>query len=460
MRLATALLLVALAPRRAEAAPEADWILTLVNGDVLHCQLQAIEADRLVVVWAVAPDEPLKLDLAAVSHVAREGKEAGVAEPPSNQDILRLLDDSVLYGRAVSIGPTGIEFEVPQVGRLLIPAEDIVDLQRGRQEVQLPEARDGEFAVATRGGVALAGKLVADDRGRLVLEGAGVTATIDYESLAALAFPRPKLRAGADTDTPAVAGIEIKLRNGSVIAGKSPALEGGILRLKTGGIEARVPTADIASISFREYGPPLGRSGLRTMLVWTRWSDPAEELPRTMEIVKAETQGRWRIVESAADKYDDAFRSELLAARTLLIPEMEKLPSPPTDGADMKPLLEAFLRSGGNVVVCGPQGHHLQWLKDAGLVDLVGAGQVDGAEVTFTHKGAAMCKGIKAFPAMNATNTYVIQGADAFAIAEANGKSAVVGRRVGRGYVIVVGADYYSTNEGASKLLGQMIQAK
>lgn len=459
MRLAAALLLVALAPRRADATPEAEWILTLANGDVLHCQLRAIEADRLVVVWAVAPDEPLKLDLAAVSHVAREGKDGGAAEPPSNQDILRLLDDSVLYGRAVSIAPTGIEFEVPQVGRLLIPAADIVDLQRGRQEVQLPEARDGEFAVATRSGVALSGKLVADDRGRLVLEGAGVTATIDYDSLAALAFPRPTLRA-ADTDAPPVAGIEIKLRNGSVIAGKSPALDGGILRLKTGGIEARVPTADIASISFREYGPPLGRSGLRTMLVWGRWSDPAEELPSTMEIVKAETQGRWRIIESTAEKYDDAFRSELLAARTLLIPEMEKLPTPPTDAGEMKPLLEAFLRSGGNVVVCGPQGHHLQWMKDAGLTDLGGAGQVDGAEVTLTPKGAALCKGIKAFPAMNATNTYVIQAADTFAIAEAGGKAVVVGRRVGRGYVIVVGSDYYSTNEGSSKLLGQMIQVK
>jgi hypothetical protein len=35
-----------------------------------------------------------------------------------------------------------------------------------------------------------------------------------------------------------------------------------------------------------------------------------------------------------------------------------------------------------------------------------------------------------------------------------------VARRVGRGLVIVVGADYYMTNEGASKLLGNVVQLR
>ncbi len=459
MRAAAALLLVALASSHADAAPEPEWVVTLANGDVLHCDLKAIEGGRLVVSWAVAPDEPLRLDLKAVADVVRGGVDQDATEPPTNLDVLRLLDDSILYGRATSIAPTGVEFEVPPVGRLLVPAGDILDLRRGRVETQIPDAKDGEFALAMRSGVALTGKLRTDDRGRLVLEGNGLTATIESESLAAIVFPRAEPRE-ENAETQPAAGVEVKLRNGSVIGGRDPAFEGAILRLRSGGVDARVPTADIVAISFREYGLPAGRAGLRTILAWGRWSDAAEEFQRTIEIVKAETLLRWRVVENTTDRYDDAFRRELFAARTLLIPEMEKLQAAPTDAAAMKPLLEAFLRSGGNVVVCGAQGTHLQWLADAGLVELEGAGQVDGAEITLTPKGAAVGKGIKSFQAMNATNAYVVRSADAVTLAETGGKAVAVGRRVGRGWVIVIGFDYYTTNEGSSKLLGNAVQLR
>ena len=456
MRVAAALLLGALT---ALGAGESDWIVTLANGDTLHCRLHAIEANRLVVYWAIAPDEPLKLELKAVAQAARAGEGAAVVEPPENTDVLRLTDESVLYGKATAISPGGVEFDVPQVGRLLVPAAQIVDLNRGRQEVQMPEAKDDEFAVVLRSGIALAGKLLADDRGRLVLEGQGLTATIEYESLAVLAYPRPK-PAEEDPNAAAVAGIEVRLRSGSVIGGRDPVIEGDSIRLRTGGIEARLALADVALLTFRDYGAPLGRVGLRKVLAWGRWSDPAEEFRRTVDIFKTETGGHWKIVETSAATFDEAFRRDVNASRTLLIPEMENLKGPSPDAAELKPILEAFLRSGGNVVVCGAQGPHLPWLKEAGLVELEGLGQVDGAEVTFTTKGASAGKGIKSFQAMNATNAYAISSADAFPIAETAGKAVVVGRRVGRGLVIIVGLDYYMTNDGASKLLANAVQMR
>jgi hypothetical protein len=455
MRVVAALLLGAMA---AHAGGDSDWLLTLTNGDTLHCRLHAIEGNRLVVHWAVAPDEPLKLDLKAVASLSRGGEEAATVEPPENADILRLNDESVLFGRAVAISPLGVEFEVPQVGRLMVPAEQIIDLNRGRQDVQIPDAKDEEFAVVLRSGVSLAGKLAADDRGRLVLEGQGLTATIEYESLAVLAFPRPTPKT-EEAEAAPVAGVEVKLRNGSVIGGRDPSLAEGTLGLRVGGADARVALTDITAIAFRDYGAPLGRSALRRILAWGRWGDPGEEFRRTVDIVKAETGTRWKIVESTTERFDDAFRRELSLARTLLIPEMENLKGPSPDAAEIKPLLETFLRSGGNVVVCGAQGPHLQWLRDAGLADLDGVGQVDGTEVTFTPKGAAAAKGIKTYQAVNATSAYAIKG-DAYSLAESGGKPVVVARRVGRGLVIVVGADYYMTNEGASKLLGNVVQLR
>lgn len=458
MRLAAALLLLALANPEATASSEFEWIVTLDNGDLLHCKLLAVEGNRVVVRWEVSPEEPLRLEIGAVATMTREGEDGKDVEPPGNRDTLRLLDDSVLYGRATSIGPAGVEFDVPQVGVLKIPAAHIIDLTRGGQRAQVPEAKEGEFAVALKSGVALAGKLVSDQSGRLILEGEGITAAIEYESLAALVFPRPAMR-GEDDDTP-VAGVELRLRSGSVMSGRAPSLVNESLKFQTAGVEAAVPVADIAALAFREYGSPLGRRSLRTLLAWGRWSDPGEEFRRTVDAVKEDTAGRWKISESMADKYDDAFRRELFAARVLLIPEMERVPATPKDCIEMRPMLEAFLRAGGNVVVCGAQGSQLDWIRDAGLIELAHAGSVDGAELTFTPKGAAAGKGIQPFQAMNATNAYEIRSPDAVSLAEAGGKPVVVGRRVGRGWVVVIGSDYYMSCEGASKLLGNVIRMR
>ncbi len=455
MRPAAALLLVALALARAEAPPSFDWVLTLENGDVLHVSPVAIEQGRLVVRWEVSPDEPLRLELKAVSFLSRAVEDGQGMAPLPDQDMLRLHDDSILYGRATSIRPDGIDFDVPQVGRLTVPARNILDFTRGGKQVQPPDAKDGEFAVAMKSGVTLAGKLLADDGGRMTLEGNGLTATIDPNALAVLVFPRLPPTEG-DEEPPA-AGIEIKLRNGSVVAGREPALAEGTLRFKAGGIEAFVPVNDVASVSFREYGAAPGRGSLRTVLAWGRWSDPDEEFRRTIDALKSLGEARWDIQESMADRYDDAFRRKLFTARVLLVPEMERLPPTPTDGAEMRPVLEAFLRSGGNVVVCGAQPPHLQWLRDAGLIELESAGQVDGVEVIFTAKGAAAGKGIPGFQAVNATFAYAIRSRDAISLAEAAGKPVVVGRRVGRGWVIVLGPDYFMTNEGATKLLGNLV---
>jgi hypothetical protein len=125
----------------------------------------------------------------------------------------------------------------------------------------------------------------------------------------------------------------------------------------------------------------------------------------------------------------------------------------------MRPLLEAFLRSGGNVVVCGAQGAHLDWLRRAGLIDLEQVGTVDGQRIQFTREGGALGRGIAPFLAMNATTAYA--GAGATVLAETEGKAAVaIGRRVGRGWVICIGLDYYSTNDGASQMLANAIQLR
>jgi hypothetical protein len=456
MRPAAALLLVALAlPSRAADEPAFDWVLTLENGDILHVGLIAIDGNRLVVRWQVSPDEPLRLDLQAISYLARDAEDGQGITVPEDQDMLRLADDSILYGRAKSIRPEGVVFDVPQVGQLSIPAENILDLTRGGKPVEPPRTKDGEFGIAMRSGVALAGALLVGDDGRIRVEGGGVTATVDWDAVAAIAFPRPTPR-GAEDESLAL-GVEVKLRNGSVVAGREPVLGDGTLGFKAGGIEASVALTEVASISFREYGVAPGRASLRTVLAWGRWSDPGEEFRRTIDALKSQDD-RWNIRESMADRYDDAFRREVCAARVLLIPEMERLPATGTDGKEIRPILETFLRSGGNVVICGAQSaQHFEWLRDAGLIEIEAAGQVDGHEVTFTPKGAAEVQGVAAFRAVNATHAYAIRSRDAVSFAEAAGKTVVAGRRVGRGWVIVLGPDFFMSNDGASKMLAKLI---
>jgi hypothetical protein len=458
-RLALGFLLCAALARGQEE--EYGWLLTFQNGDSLHCRLDKLEGRRLTVLWAIAPAEPVSFDLDAVSDIRRAYPSEEL--PEEGRERLRLKDGSVLFGRVARFAPEAVEFETERLGRFVVATSEVQEFVRGKIERQLPEQRDEEYVVVTKDGNVLTGRLTQGEGGRLVLKSDTVTASVDHASAAVVLFPRVDGQAAPAADQP-VPGVQVRLKDGSVLGGRDPALQGGVLSFRLGsGQDVKVSGDELEQLSFLDYGAMVGRVGLRTILVWTHYADKEDELKKTLDIVAEQLKG-WRVVEDDSETFDTDFRLALARSRTLLIPEMEKWNAVDvaTLGREFAAVVTPFLRSGGNVVICGAQNNHLQWLKEANLLDLQVGSTVDNQAVLFTADGAALGKGLPAsWRALNATWGYVIKpGFQALDLASAGPRSVVVGRRMGRGWLLVLGMDFYLTDATASQVLRAAIQLR
>jgi len=461
MRRALLLLLslAAAAEEPPKKQPDFGWVLTFQNGDLVHCRLIGLTKTKLTVAWEIAPDSPVSLDLSKVNDVRRESVEA---DAPTSGDALRLKDGSLLRGRVVRFFPDEVEFDVPRVGRLTVPGRDVQELVRDAPDRELPQASESEHVVLTKAGNLLTGKLEQGDAGKLVLRSETVSASIDYESVAIVLFPATSGQEEEDPDGKAPPGVQVKTRYGSALAGKEPSLEEGVLAFRMGsGEPVRIPVAELEQITFLSFGELVGRAGMRSLLVWSAFADPNDELRKTLDIVRNELK-RWRIEEIKKPGFDEDFRRALFRARTLLVPEMEKWSADPAALArEFRPMAKAFLRAGGNIVVCGAQNKHLEFLKEAGLVDLRVQGTVDNQNIAFTAEGAKLGAGAGGWRAVNATWSYGIgPSIRAVPLASAGTRHVAVGRRVGRGWMVVLGMDFYLTNPSASRVLTNAIQLR
>jgi len=289
-----------------------------------------------------------------------------------------------------------------------------------------------------------------------------MTATLDYDLITLVIFPRPSGTEEAATSDP-VPGAQIRLRNGSLLSGRDPVVSDGMFAFRLeSGHDVKVKVEDLAALTFLDYGELVGRAGLRSLLVWGRYADPGDEFRKTVTVLKEELKEGWTITESMATEFDASFEHSLLRARTLVIPEMEQLRGAPKaleDARTLKPILERFVRGGGNVVILGVQNDHVAWVKEAGLFDLNVMGQVDGQPITFTDAGAKLAQGLTDnWQAVNATFGYAIQtGIAAVPLAETGGRAVVVGRRIGRGWMLCIGADFYISSGAAARVLSNAV---
>jgi hypothetical protein len=248
------------------------------------------------------------------------------------------------------------------------------------------------------------------------------------------------------------------------VTGLSPRIEADRLVLSlVGDQKVVIPLDRISEISFSSGGG--GLLSVRNVLAWGRYSDRNEEFPRTIAVLKEGLGPRWTINESFADKFDDASRRELFRSRALVVAELQDWNGSEASrlAAELRPLAESFLRRGGNIVLLGITGNQSAFIKDAGLLDVQATSNESGGQVPFTEAGRRIAAGIGgSFQQANSTQFYRIGTdikAESFA-GDPNGRAAVVARKVGRGWVILMGMDYYESNDTTKKLLINAVSYK
>ncbi|MFP4057108.1 MAG: hypothetical protein ACLF0G_09595 [Candidatus Brocadiia bacterium] len=451
------------APTSTEAetpqAPGQQCTLSLANGDQMRGRVEKLADGVLFVYPAVAPQSLLKLELEKVEHVAFA--DASEQKVPDTGHMLKGRDGTLVYGRFVRLGEEAVHFQVEGIGELRFPRKDVEEVSQVGSNP--PSAGGQEFCtVATVQGDLLVGDVAVGQGGSLEVSGAAVEAKVPLAAVAAVCFPvrdddpPDTARAEGDAEKEQVLCTVATRRRGSLV-GSDPAFDGSRFSLElAGGQRVSVAADAVAEASFTKTGGA-GAWGRRAVLAWGAFSDTDEEFAHAVSALKDHFGSRWRIVEHMERSLDASFRRELVRSRALLVPEMESFDASAAMALapELKKLTEGFLRRGGNVVVCGASGSHVQFLRQAGLLDVQPSSSHDGATVPFTAAGRHISRDVgESFTTANATHFYRIgESITAEAFAENPSGAPIVGRRVGRGWVILLGMDYYEMNDGMKKIL-------
>lgn len=474
---------LAIAARAAEI-PRHKCVITLGNTDQMRGRLSALADGFLAFYPAVAPDARVQIDLAKVDRVTFREPPKG-HKPPKGQ-LLALRDSSVLYGKFVRLAAESLHFDLEGTGPLAFPraALDTLVATESKGAASSAPRDPRQHVVVLKSGSVLIGGLEQDATGLLVVRGGDVHARFRYAAVASIAFPRPPsakvpkwARSGpaldeeepdeerglprdVPRDVPPAKRLELRAivstLRGTRLTGIVPKLEGDRLALTlAGGHRITLPLEQILEVSFTSTGAASLR---RVVLVWGAHADRSEEFPRTTAILKERLGSGWRLVENFSADLDASFRRALAGAGVLLIPEMERWGSSSGKGqlgARLKPMAQSFLRRGGNIVILGTTSSQTSFLSQAGLLDVTQSNSSSGSQVRFTPEGRRIAQGIgDAFQTTNSTMFYAIRPSlKAVALAGAASSTPIVARRAGQGWIILLGMDYYESNEQTKKLL-------
>lgn len=441
----TLLTLVAL-PFMARAEVQAQLTFTL--GDVMSAAIERLEEGVLSIRPAVSPEMEMKIQLKSVTQIAiRRDAPAAAARAAASE--LQLRDGSLLRGRLVSIAKDSLRFEDLDLGRIDIPLREGVILG----SIGGLAAGADQYTVETNRGDRISGSIGVEGEDRLRVSSPSVSAAVPLAAISAIGFPETR-----EELAPSAAGqdqVLVRLVGGSTVLGITPRIIKEKLSIRTSwgtGIEVAVASIETIDTSPSEGGFRRG------VLVWGAYGDPEEEHLKAMTVVKREFGAA--ASESKSREFGAEFTTTLRRVRTLLITEMERYDKTTGDRfADaFRPEAERFLKSGGRMVFLALQTDS-SFLKRALAFPIRVRSGSEGARVAFAREGAALGRGLgEGYTTANATNYYESSDGWTTLAATESGLANVVGRRVGAGWVIVIGLDFYSTNAQTEQLLANALR--
>ncbi len=441
---------------------DSSWVLSFSNGDTMHCRFHALENGKLALLWDIAPAIPVQVDLNKIDHAVRS--QPIEEKIPGEGEILRLRDGSVLYGTVVGFTRTSVQFDITGVGKVTLPRTDISEMVAARNPADAPDSIEGAYVVTTTAGDRLIGDVQQKD-GKIVVRGEAVVANCVRSAIEAIAFPLPsasEVPGATPVETrPKPYTVAIALRNGSRLGGKDPSIRAGLMSLRLpGGQRVSVPVAHISEVSFTGPEAIRGTTYSKRILAWGAFADRDDEFVKTLRALKAAKPG-WEIVENFSRKFDADFRRELFRSRALLIPEMETWPAEDMTklGAAFRPIADRYVKSGRNIVILGVTDKQRAFLSAAGLFDVRQNRTVDNQMVTLTPPGKIFGEGVApSFKALNATYCYFTGPTlPAKILGSCPVGPVVLGRRIGRGWVILMGMDFYEVSPKMGALLANTL---
>jgi len=458
MRLTGGLLLLLLMAAVAVGEPEHECVLMLANGDRMTGRVAGLSGTTLSFHPSVAPETVLAVDLAKVERLSfPDGSEQ---EPAEASHVLTLRDGSLLHGSFVALTEETLTFDLRGVGPLEFPRALVEELSRtGLEEVKVEGNPEKHVIVTTENDV-LQGNFGQEAEGLLVVAGGAVTVKLPPSSLRTVFFPVP----GQD-DAP-VAEEELTtlatLADGTCIAGGDPFIKGDVFSLTLStGQRVTFPMTNVSALAFTVVGAADSR---RQVLFWGCYADRSEEHARAVAALTEQLGPRWKITENFSETFDREFVRDLARSRALVVSEMERWRSSRLSAVatKFKPLAEGFLERGGNIIFLGVTGNQARLLKESGLLDVEPLSNRGHVNVPFTQAGQGLAKDVgTSFRTTNSTQFYRFDpDTEAVALAETSAGAPAVGRKVGQGWVVLLGMDFYESSDETKQILQNAVTMK
>lgn len=458
----------------------ADCVADLANGDRLEGRLLDFGPEGVRFAPRFSPERELSIRHEVLLSLTFPVESRSVV--PSSRHMLEMSDYSQVLGAFRGFEGDAIGFEMTGAGEIRVPSEmvwAVRAVEEDRPAGSPDRARPDAHLLRLQDGTVLWGALRQAEDGWFELRSGSIEARVNPEGMALLLFPqRDADETPADVENSGADGEEadellftVQMANGSIFTGKNPRLEDGRLGLEL----SAGPSVEIELGLVRDVMMSSGNlSGARDVLVWGPYSDEDEEMQHTVAALKKGVP-EGRIVISKTQRFDSVFAGQLFRARALVVPEMEEFRDDHLaerhDGAqfslledvqmNLRPLVQTFLRRGGNVVFLSVQsGAQKQFFDALELYPADVEGSQNGTAVSFNARGRKIGLGLDGkFLTANATYFYVSTAPEVEAWTETeNGRSPILAKRLGRGWAILLGMDFYESNEAIDRILLNAVQ--
>ena len=490
--------------KKRSAEPSAPVLITTRTLQAsLTGQLLGIEGDSVQFAPALVGGDPIALPLKEIRSVRKasplqrdtKGSGSGIAErsgeetgetsteelsaadaTKAGQRLITFRAGSSVPGRLLHVTDRGLVLAFGDTGELTVPLPEILSItplqSDGKGFGQLPSP-DGRHVARLTTGEVITGNIapIKGDQDRLTISSPILSGEFPLALIESLLFPIDPDSSEAETPT-ADEGtgrvVVVTFAGGASLTSPQISLDDGTLELEIWqGTPFRIPLKSAESIIFLDKG------GLRPngpILLWGKHTDQGDEFEKLQTALEGSVRGRELIV-MAGDEDSADFSAALRRSSAFIWGEWENFDqeafAAELSGEKGQPLdeqLRDFVQTGGIAIFTGLSGGMSEHFAKLGLGEMQSDGSIgDGSDLELTGVGESLAPfmdgGIKA---TNSTMMYSApEGGDWSPLLTQPEKpeyAAIMGRRIGSGWVFLMGMDFYETDENITRLLVELLQ--
>ncbi|MEZ5328225.1 MAG: hypothetical protein R3F19_24535 [Verrucomicrobiales bacterium] len=396
----------------------------------------------------------------------------------SGERLVTFRSGSCVPGRLLRISTAGLVLAFGESDELTVPLQEILSINPlqsdGKRLEPLPSA-DGRHVARLTTGEIITGNIapVTSDRDRLTISSPILSGEFPLKLIESMLFPIDREygvdSAAANTAAPKGREFLINFSAGASLTSPTIQLKDGTLELEIWkGTPFHTAITSVESITFID---PSGTRPNGPIFVWGQHSDQNDEFQKLQDCLKGANLSRELIIMDGAKGTGEDFSAALERSSAFVWAEWEKMDSAAFEssitGAPHQPLgeqLQSYIQNGGIAVFVGLSSSTVDQFARLGLGRIESSGSIgDGSPLELTGIGEMLAPFTAGdVKAANSTMMYKVAEGGAWTplLTKPGSRetAAIVGRRIGSGWIFLMGMDFYETNDNVTRILTELLR--